>query len=291
MIYKKDFRFLKYIYPKADDITLKKLTILSNAIEGYEKENFMYSGAATIEGCEDCGKLLISELYYEQNGLNVDHLFSINIEIEKQLPFFVSAITISDTLFTLPPVVAIDLKNKNIRPYPPISEVHQDCFGGESHYGIVFDKDTMPYIEANGYQYDLMNKPEFVTAAQKMSLPVKARWFLPPPGIPDSLNIDKDFARLNNIEELTLVVRAPTDFPFFLIGNKKIKALDILLTKNAGNFLIPDAILSMDDLKVLSFRGEGVVVLPKVLFDPVKRAATKIKLSQKPESKVLFISQ
>lgn len=162
MIYKKDFRFLKYIYPKVGDITLKKMTMLSNVIGGYNEENFGYSGAATIEGCKDCGTLLISELYYEQNGLNIDHLFSINIEIEKQLPFF-------------------------------------------------------------------------------------------------------------------------------LIGNKKIKALDILLTKNAGNFLIPDAILSMDNLKVLSFRGEGVVVLPKVLFDPVKRASTKIKLMQKPGSEILFI--
>lgn len=287
MIQKQDFTLLNYIYPKISEQSQEELEKISNRIKLYKNENqlrYPGGGAARIL-CESCENLSISFLVYQQNEQVIDDLISLKLKIEKEHPFFIDTIIFSDTLI-LPNEIRENLQVKHIKSYPPLDWASPDCFGQQLNFHLELDENKNPYLNAMNYGYFLKKYPEVTKKAEKMNLPIKAS-IICHERLMDC-TVDLDSVQERRIEELSLGIYAPMEFPKPLLSIKKIEKLNFAFYgRNINRFIIPDGILQMKSLTTISFEGPEdkvvIVELPQLLYDQKCEIQLKLK-----KGKILF---
>lgn len=269
MIRNQDFTLLKYIYPKLNNKILKELEKVSKKINDFYKP-FGNSGAERRPST-DSKKLRISFLVYEQKGIEINDLISLEFKIEKEPPFFIDTIIIGDSLI-LSDQVRGNLQMKNIIPYPPLSPYFYNCFGHESNFELGLDKNKQPYLYSRGYEYLFKNHPDFIDAAEKMNVPISTDIRL----AKSNINTISSLGKLNNLKWVTIRIGETDSFPSEILGNQTIEDVNFYFYGDRiKTFVLPDDITSMQKLKTISFTGDAKVKLPEFLYRPDNKIRIK----------------
>lgn len=236
---------LDFAYPKVKQQKLSEISSFVKKINAFDIEEWGNAGQALVSN-SDTTKVRFTKIFFSRKGKKIDKLGAFTMVVERDFPYLIDTIIISDS-FELPKSIKKDFLKGNFIKFPPVHIYQGACDDILSKFNVNENGKREIHISYPRFYFD--SKPNAVKQLNAFKLPIKNQNGF----IGDIDDFDVIPERFKGYKGISLQLSKEFACPPQFKELKELKVMHFHLEKGLKKFTLPECLNEYPSLESVNF--------------------------------------